>query len=320
MPAVSKKQQAFMGMVRAYQKGELKDAPKSVKQAAKSMTKKEVKKFAQTPRKGLPEKSSQTLKEFLLDEGVFSFMRGAGAETGRKIAGSTPIRAVKDVVQAGRQQSARSDLDAYLKKAHNFVSKHGPAAEKLLRDYLSRLGTGGKIGWRLYQRGKGNAAEQPDPQGQSQQPPQQQTGQSTGLEQRPRQAAQSPLEFTPQQARGPRQTPRQRQSAAARQQQARPGKRIRAMTDDVNYDDVDQVIEEGIGAFFGGAAKELAKKGVERLNAYADSGPGGDILRAGKAASAQATILKIAKKLAKYGNMLHDAKEKQVAARQGTRQ
>lgn len=56
MPAKSKAQQRFMGMVHAYQKGELKDAPKSVKKAAKSMTKKAAKDFAETKHKGLPEK------------------------------------------------------------------------------------------------------------------------------------------------------------------------------------------------------------------------------------------------------------------------
>lgn len=56
MPAVSKKQQKFFGMVRAQQKGELKDAPESVKKAASSMTKKAAKDFAKTKHAGLPEK------------------------------------------------------------------------------------------------------------------------------------------------------------------------------------------------------------------------------------------------------------------------
>lgn len=56
MPAKSKSQQRFMGMVRAYQKGELDDAPESVKKAADSMTKKASKDFAKTKHKGLPEK------------------------------------------------------------------------------------------------------------------------------------------------------------------------------------------------------------------------------------------------------------------------
>lgn len=55
MPSKSKSQQRFFGMVDAYQKGKLKDASKKIKDAAKSMTKKEVHDFAATKHKGLPE-------------------------------------------------------------------------------------------------------------------------------------------------------------------------------------------------------------------------------------------------------------------------
>jgi hypothetical protein len=53
--AVSKKQQKFMGMVHAAQKGE-KPASKEVAKTAKSMGKKDAKDFAATKHKGLPEK------------------------------------------------------------------------------------------------------------------------------------------------------------------------------------------------------------------------------------------------------------------------
>ena len=63
MPAVSQKQQKFFGIVRAIQKGEMAPTtPKTAKVAA-SMKNKDVKKFASTKHKGLPEKKS--LKEFL---------------------------------------------------------------------------------------------------------------------------------------------------------------------------------------------------------------------------------------------------------------
>jgi len=61
MPAKSKAQQRFFGMVDAYKKGDLKNASKEVKDAAKGMTKKEVKKFASTKRKGLPEKVKESI-------------------------------------------------------------------------------------------------------------------------------------------------------------------------------------------------------------------------------------------------------------------
>ena len=53
--AVSKKQQRFMGMVRAAQKGEGAASPE-VAQVAASMKKKDVKKYAETKHDGLPEK------------------------------------------------------------------------------------------------------------------------------------------------------------------------------------------------------------------------------------------------------------------------
>ena len=54
--AKSKAQQRFFGMVRAKQKGEMKKASPEVEEAAKSMKKGDVKKYAKTKHKGLPEK------------------------------------------------------------------------------------------------------------------------------------------------------------------------------------------------------------------------------------------------------------------------
>ena len=55
MPAVSKKQQRFFGMVRAAQKGEGAASPEVAK-VADEISKKDAKKFAKTKHKGLPEK------------------------------------------------------------------------------------------------------------------------------------------------------------------------------------------------------------------------------------------------------------------------
>lgn len=54
MPAESKAQQKLMGMAYAYKKGDLKKASKKVKDIAESMSMKELKKYASTPRKKLP--------------------------------------------------------------------------------------------------------------------------------------------------------------------------------------------------------------------------------------------------------------------------
>ncbi len=66
MPAVSKQQQKFFGIVRAIQKG---DAPaskfsKSAQKAAKTMKKKDVKDFADTDRKGLPKKVQKEERDY----------------------------------------------------------------------------------------------------------------------------------------------------------------------------------------------------------------------------------------------------------------
>ena len=56
MPAVSKAQQRFMGMVHAVKKGDMPAPSPEVAQAAASMKKKDAKDFASTKHKGLPEK------------------------------------------------------------------------------------------------------------------------------------------------------------------------------------------------------------------------------------------------------------------------
>ena len=56
MPSVSKKQQKFFGIVRAIQKGDIAPTTPETAKAAEDMKKGDVKKFASTKHKGLPEK------------------------------------------------------------------------------------------------------------------------------------------------------------------------------------------------------------------------------------------------------------------------
>ena len=56
MPAVSKAQQKFFGIVRAIQKGEMAPTTPETAKAAASMKKKDVKDFASTKHKNLPDK------------------------------------------------------------------------------------------------------------------------------------------------------------------------------------------------------------------------------------------------------------------------
>ena len=56
MPAVSQAQQRFFGMVRATQKGEMENPSPEVAKVAATAKRSDVKKFASTKHKGLPEK------------------------------------------------------------------------------------------------------------------------------------------------------------------------------------------------------------------------------------------------------------------------
>ena len=78
--AVSKKQQKFFGIVRAIQKGEAQPTTPETAKAAESMTKKDVKKFASTKHKGLPEKKE--VKE----------MKGYGEERFCELCGKKEYR------------------------------------------------------------------------------------------------------------------------------------------------------------------------------------------------------------------------------------
>ena len=60
MPALSKKQQRFFGIVRAIQKGEQAPTTPETAKAAADMKKRDVKKFASTKHKGLPNKKVTT--------------------------------------------------------------------------------------------------------------------------------------------------------------------------------------------------------------------------------------------------------------------
>ena len=64
MPAQSKAQQKFMGMVHAAQKGDMENPSPEVQKAADSMSDKDAKDFASTSHKGLPDK----IKEMVLAE------------------------------------------------------------------------------------------------------------------------------------------------------------------------------------------------------------------------------------------------------------
>jgi hypothetical protein len=94
--AVSKKQQRFMGMVHAAQKGE-KPASKEVGKVAKTMKKKDAEDFASTKHKGLPEKVKKK-KEEAVEETTTSGSVAAAPSTGNSKGGMSFGKGIYDSV------------------------------------------------------------------------------------------------------------------------------------------------------------------------------------------------------------------------------
>ena len=105
MPSVSKKQQKFMGIVRAIQKGEAdpSDFNKDAQDAAKKMKKTSVKKYAKTKHKGLPNKKVnegrvlhfKRIKDKTLEKHLKVIAKKVGA-TVSKISGGFKVDADND--------------------------------------------------------------------------------------------------------------------------------------------------------------------------------------------------------------------------------
>ena len=111
MPALSKKQQRFFGIVRAIQKGEQTPTTPETAKAAEDMKKTDVKKFASTKHKGLPEKKV-TSEELKLN---------------RKISFPEMQRRIRDAKERARQRKKESDQISMDTKRHGvkFYDKKG---------------------------------------------------------------------------------------------------------------------------------------------------------------------------------------------------
>ena len=111
MPAVSKKQQQFFGIVRAIQKGEQAPTTPETAKAAADMKKGDVKKFASTKHKGLPEKKK-------IEEEI---------KTDRKISFPEMQQRIRDAKERRREQQKKSEklyMDTK-KKGVKFYDKSG---------------------------------------------------------------------------------------------------------------------------------------------------------------------------------------------------
>ena len=117
MPALSKKQQRFFGIVRAIQKGEQSPTTPETAKAAEDMKKTDVKKFASTKHKGLPEK--KVTKEEI--------------QTDRKISFPEMQKRIRDAKERRRQQKKESE------RLYSDTKKHGVK-------FYDKKGTGRIVG------------------------------------------------------------------------------------------------------------------------------------------------------------------------------
>ena len=117
MPALSKKQQRFFGIVRAIQKGEQAPTTPETAKAAEDMKKTDVKKFASTKHKGLPEKKVTT-EELKLN---------------RKITFPEMQKRIRDAKDRSREKKKESD------RLYSDTKKHGVK-------FYDKKGTGRIVG------------------------------------------------------------------------------------------------------------------------------------------------------------------------------
>ena len=131
MPAVSKAQQRFFGMVRATQKGEMENPSSEVAQAASSMSKSDVKKFAKTKHKGLPEKKK-------IKEAAMAIPAAAGIAKMAVPAALAVGGAIKSITnrETGLSDGERKRVDALVDKARRLrKNKEAQRTEKDILDY-----------------------------------------------------------------------------------------------------------------------------------------------------------------------------------------
>ena len=137
--AVSKKQQRFMGMVHAAQKGE-KPASKEVAKVAKGMGKKDAEDFASTKHKGLPEKKKPEAKKEKTDEtttaGSIAPAAGAPKAKSNSMVGKgiydSLNRKLEGMIAEGMNVSVNMTMDDQGNPKKNItVSAEDEAAEQL---------------------------------------------------------------------------------------------------------------------------------------------------------------------------------------------
>ena len=122
MPAKSKAQQRFFGMVRAAQKGEMENPSPEVAQAASSMSRSDVKKFAKTKHDKLPEKKK-------VEEGV-------GLDVARAIDRTKPPLGRPSLRRRVSDALKMREVGKSTKKNRKFTHADSPG-RKSFKDFVS---------------------------------------------------------------------------------------------------------------------------------------------------------------------------------------
>lgn len=158
MPAVSKAQQKFMGMVHAVQKGDMESPSPEVSKAADSMSDKDAKDFASTSHNGLPDKKEEQInklkeiirnlvRERMIDEmnvtgnvqgynSPYAFTKKGGEKSKAKkqanLTGYTPVNenrwlALKQDESTAQAKIGRgiSNINKQLKEMERFLNWYG---------------------------------------------------------------------------------------------------------------------------------------------------------------------------------------------------
>lgn len=245
---------------------------------------------------GVKEARGISFTQFAMQEGVFDFVRGASAEAGKKIAGSAPVRAVKDVVAAGQAASAeatKKQAQQLVLDAMKVVAQLGPDGERLLQQILKGQGKQGMLALQLYAQAKQHqyAAQQAQQQAPTTQQPQQATP-------------------TAPSAPAPKQNQRQNIRAAvpnafrtergARTHTTKSGQTLSLASFDFDIGGQD-ILAEGVWDFVKGAGREVGNKVANAAQQYAAKSPFAgfsDIWNAGKDASSDADAKRQAAKTA----------------------
>lgn len=147
MPAVSKQQQKFMGLVLAYKRGEVpaSKVSKNVKQVAAAMSEKELEKYAGTKHKGLPKKveslkMSETKKtkiRKMVKETVTKFLRegeGQKEETQERVLTPEQKKLYVELIGKYNQFGESIYRQGKLKEAYSNIKKIVEFASKNIVD------------------------------------------------------------------------------------------------------------------------------------------------------------------------------------------